>query len=114
MSESPDDEPSPHRDDAVPDDRPPRDTEQYAVVRHAVEDALWSVLGTTVYGVFLALLLVVGLGMLMTGLTIDPQRPGFTLLLVGIVLTGGAGVELARTFGLFPAVRGRGSAPDRE
>ncbi|WP_276259410.1 hypothetical protein [Haloglomus litoreum] len=81
--------------------------EQYAVVRRAVEDALWSVLGTAVYAVFLAVLFVVGLSMLAGGLFAADQPGGLTLLLVGVVLFGGAGLELVRTFGLFPSVRRR-------
>jgi hypothetical protein len=89
------------------------DDEQYIVVRRAVEDALWSVLGTAVYGVFLAFLLVVGLSLAAAGVTADPLPGGLAPLLAGAVLTIGAGAELVRTFGLFPSVRRR-TAPDEE
>jgi hypothetical protein len=97
-------------DDGHPTDaagRPPTSDEQYTVVRRAVEDALWAVLGTAVYAVFLAILLVVGLSMLAGGLFAADRSGGLTLLLVGGVLFAGAGIELARTFGLFPSVRRR-------
>lgn len=85
----------------------PGTDEQYAVVRRAVEDVLWSVLGTAVYGVFLAILFVVGLSLAAAGLAVDAQPGGLGLLLVGVILTLGAGIELVRTFGLFPSVRRR-------
>jgi hypothetical protein len=84
--------------------RPLTSDEQYTVIRRAVEDALWSVLGTAVYAVFLAVLFVVGLSMLAGGLLAADQSGGLTLLLFGGVLFTGAGIELARTFGLFPSV----------
>lgn len=86
--------------------RPLTSDEQYAVVRRAVEDALWAVLGTAVYAVFLAILLVVGLSMLLGGLAVGASGNP-TLLVVGGVLFAGASIELARTFGLFPSVRRR-------
>jgi hypothetical protein len=93
-------------------DAAPSTDEQYIVVRRAVEDALWSVLGTAVYAVFLAVLFVVGLAMTAGGLFAADQSGGLTLLLVGAALFAGAGIELARTFGLFPSVRRRSTAEE--
>lgn len=68
--------------------------ELYPVVRRAVEDALWDVVGGVAYGLFLVLLGLVGLGLLTTGAGSGLVGIGLPLAVSGgiIVLVAGAGL----------------------
>jgi drug/metabolite transporter (DMT)-like permease len=82
--------------------------ETYHVVRRAVEDALWNVLGTVVYALVLVFLLFVGLQFIAVA-AVGPLTESGTLVvfLIGGVLVLVGVVELVRTFDLFPSIRGR-------
>lgn len=82
--------------------------ETYHVVRSAVEDALWNVLGTVVYALFLVFLLFVGIQFLAVA-AVGPLTDDGTLVvfIIGGVLVLAGVIELVRTFDLFPSIRGR-------
>ena len=71
----------------------------YPVVRRAVEDALWDVVGGVAYGLFLVLLGFVGLGLVAFGASRGFADVGLPLAVSGglIVLVAGAGLSRLAT-----------------
>lgn len=74
--------------------------ELYPVVRRAVEDALWNIVGSVFYGLFLVLLGLVGVQLVLFGIyaTTSPLTLGVVGL--GTLLVAGAGVGLLRLAGV--------------
>lgn len=74
--------------------------ELYPVVRRAVEDALWNIVGSVFYGLFLVLLGLVGVQLVLFGTyaTTSPLTLGVVGL--GTLLVAGAGVGLLRLAGV--------------
>lgn len=85
------------------DNRGPEDNELYPVVRRAVEDALWNVVGSVVYGLFLVLLGLVGLQLLLFGLfTRTVTAPTVAVFAGGGLCVIAAAVGLLRLAGMSP------------
>ena len=80
----------------------PSDVERYWIVRRAVRDAIWDVIGTLVTVLVAGFLLFFGLAVLAQGVTGDVATRGPLPIVVGAVLVVLAVAVVLREFRLWP------------
>ncbi|MDX1744712.1 MAG: hypothetical protein R3324_02145 [Halobacteriales archaeon] len=75
--------------------------EQYTIIRRAVSDAVWDVIGTLALLVLAVVLILVGVGFIASGLRTGAAT-GLLPMVFGVVLIGVALVAVFREFSLWP------------
>lgn len=78
------------------------DVEEYWLMRRAVRDAIWDVVGTVLSVVLAGVLLFVGIAVASRGLLEAGGTTGLLLAAFGLVLVAAAVVQFLREFRLFP------------